>query len=48
MPIHSVCKGDHEMWHSPITNKPFTVDGSIKKRTSANETLKEAGVKLKL
>ena len=23
-------KGDHEIWYSPIVNKPFTVDGSIK------------------
>ena len=37
-------KGDHEIWFSPILNRPFTVDGSIKKRTSANETLKDAGV----
>jgi len=41
-------KGDHEIWFSPIKNKPFTVDGSIKKRTSANETLKEAGINQKL
>jgi hypothetical protein len=26
-------KGDHERWFSPILNKPFTVDGSITKRT---------------
>jgi ribosomal protein L16/L10AE len=41
-------KGDHENWFSPITNKLFTVDGKIKKRTSANETLKEAGINEKL
>ena len=41
-------KGDHEIWFSPITNRPFTVDGSIAKRTSANETLKDAGVKQKV
>ena len=41
-------KGDHEIWFSPITNRPFTVDGSITKRTSANETLKDAGVKQKV
>ena len=29
-------KGDHENWFSPLTNKPFTVDGKIRKRTSAN------------
>ena len=41
-------KGDHEIWHSPITGKNFTVDGSITKRTSANETIKRAGVKIKI
>ena len=41
-------KGDHENWYSPILNKPFTVDGSIKKRTSANKTLKCAGVQQKV
>jgi hypothetical protein len=41
-------KGDHENWFSPITNRPFTVDGSIKKRTSANKTLKDAGINQKL
>ena len=37
-------KGDHEIWFSPISNRPFTVDGSIVKRTSANKTLKQAGI----
>jgi predicted RNA binding protein YcfA (HicA-like mRNA interferase family) len=41
-------KGDHSTWYSPITGKKFTVDGSIVKRTSANETLKEAGVNVKV
>jgi len=41
-------KGDHERWFSPILNKPFTVDGSITKRTSANETLKDAGINQKV
>ncbi len=35
-------KGDHERWFSPITNAEFTVDGSIKSRHTANETLKQA------
>ena len=39
--------GDHEIWYSPISNKQFTVDGSIK-RTSANETLKDAGIAQKI
>ena len=37
-------RGDHEIWFTPILNRPFTVDGSITKRTSANETLKDAGI----
>ena len=41
-------KGDHERWFSPILNRPFTVDGRITKRTSANETLKDAGIGLKV
>ena len=41
-------KGDHENWFSPIINKPFTVDGRIRKRTSANKTLKGAGVTVKI
>ena len=41
-------KGDHEIWFSPILEKPFTVDGKIKKRTSANETLKDAGINKKI
>jgi predicted RNA binding protein YcfA (HicA-like mRNA interferase family) len=41
-------KGDHEIWHSPITNKIVVVDGSITKRTSANKTLKGAGISQKV
>jgi len=41
-------KGDHEIWYSPITGRNFTVDSSIPKRTSANETIKDAGLKIKL
>jgi len=41
-------KGDHDAWFSPILNRPFTVDGSITKRTSANKTLKSAGIKQKI
>jgi len=41
-------KGDHSTWYSPILNRPFTVDGSITKRTSANKTLKSAGVDQKV
>jgi hypothetical protein len=41
-------KGDHEIWYSPIVNGKFTVDGSITNRTSANETLKDAGITQKV
>jgi len=37
-------RGDHEIWFSPIVNRPFTVDGSIKKRHMANAVLKQAGI----
>ncbi len=38
-------KGDHEIWFSPITNRPFTVDSNIKSRHTANGILKVAGLK---
>ena len=41
-------KGDHEIWYTPVHNKTFSIDGKIKKRTSANEFLKDAGIKLKV
>lgn len=37
-------RGDHEIWFSPISNQSFTVDGAIKSRHTANETLKQAGL----
>lgn len=42
--FHRQGKGDHEIWFSPITDRYFTVDGKIKSRHTANETLKQAGV----
>ena len=41
-------KGDHELWYSPVNNRKFVVDGSITNRTSANETLRDAGIKQKI
>jgi predicted RNA binding protein YcfA (HicA-like mRNA interferase family) len=41
-------KGDHEIWHSPINGQKFAVDGKIVLRHSANETLKDAGLKIKV
>jgi len=37
-------KGDHEIWYSPISDRHFTVDGTIKSRHTANESLKQAGL----
>jgi len=37
-------KGDHDIWYSPITNLPITVDGEIKSRHVANDILKRAGI----
>ena len=38
-------KGDHEIWHSPITERNFTLDASPRKRFTANAILKQAGIK---
>ena len=37
-------KGDHEIWHSPITNRNVSVDGKIYPRHTANGILKDAGI----
>ncbi len=37
-------KGDHEIWYSPITQKRFVVDGTIKSRHTANAVLQQAGL----
>jgi hypothetical protein len=37
-------KGDHDIWFSPLTNKSFPVDGTIKSRHTANAVLKQAGL----
>ena len=33
-------KGDHDIWHSPITNATFPVDSEIKSRHMANGIMK--------
>lgn len=38
-------KGDHDIWHSPITNRNVTVDGKIKSRYTANEIMKQCGIR---
>lgn len=37
-------KGDHEIWKSPLANRPFTVDHGITSRHTANGVLKRAGL----
>ncbi len=37
-------KGDHEIWLSPLTQRPFVVDGTIRSRHTANGVLKQAGL----
>ncbi|GHU37072.1 addiction module toxin, HicA family protein [Spirochaetia bacterium] len=37
-------KGDHDVWFSPITNRPVTVDGEIPSRHMANAIMKQAGI----
>ena len=45
--FHRQGKGDHEIWISPHSQKPITVDGKIKSRYMANKILKEAGLDYK-
>ena len=40
-------KGDHDIWFSPITKRPVTVDSKIKSRHTANGIMKEAGINKK-
>ena len=37
-------RGDHDIWHSPINSRNFTVDSKIKSRHTANGVLKQAGL----
>jgi hypothetical protein len=37
-------KGDHDIWFSPITSSPVTVDGKIPSRHMANAIMKQAGI----
>jgi len=41
-------KGSHEVWYSPITKENFAITARIKIRYSANEMLKDAGIKKKV
>ena len=40
-------KDDHDVWYSPITSRPITVDSKIKSRHTANEIMKQAGINYK-
>ena len=40
-------KGSHEIWSNPKTGKSVTVPRSTKSRHTANEVLKQAGLKKK-
>ena len=40
-------RGDHDIWYSPITKRNVTVDSKIKSRHTANEILKQCGIKEK-
>jgi hypothetical protein len=41
------CKGDHEIWYSPLNSVRFVVDNAIKSRHTANAVLKQAGLSKK-
>ncbi|MBC6442960.1 MAG: type II toxin-antitoxin system HicA family toxin [Rhodobacteraceae bacterium] len=43
--FHRQGRGDHEIWYSPISERYFTVDNGCKSRHTANEALKQAGLK---
>ena len=38
-------KGDHDIWYSPKTKANIVVDGKIKSRHTANEIMKQSGIK---
>ena len=42
--LHRQGKGDHEIWLSPLSKLPVTVDQKIKSRHTANAILKQAGL----
>ena len=40
-------KGDHDIWHSPLTKQNFPVDGKIKSRHIANAIMRQSGIAYK-
>lgn len=41
-------KGDHEVWWNAETKQQVTVDAGMRSRFTAQETLKQAGIKVRL
>jgi predicted RNA binding protein YcfA (HicA-like mRNA interferase family) len=41
-------KGDHEIWWNPTTRRQVTVDEGTRSRYTAQETLKQAGIKVRI
>ena len=37
-------KGNHDIWHSPLSNKNFPVDTKIKSRHTANAIMRQSGI----
>ncbi|MGZ8367623.1 MAG: type II toxin-antitoxin system HicA family toxin [Rhodoplanes sp.] len=37
-------RGDHDIWHSPINDKKFTVPVNVDSRHTANKIMKDAGL----
>ena len=37
-------KGSHEIWHSPLNNKNFTVPTNIKSKILEKAIMKQAGI----
>lgn len=41
-------KGSHEIWHSPVNGKRFSVPFTIASKPTANAILKQAGLEVRL
>ena len=37
-------RGDHDIWRSPLTDRPFTVPVNLDSRHTANKVLVDAGL----
>ena len=45
--FHRHGRGDHDIWFSPITQLPITIDNKIVSRHTANGIMKRAGINWK-